>query len=280
LSAEKLPRYTHTVVQRLRQAGAMPLAGVGQHAAHAFSQRLSALLGAALHERQGWVPAATRVLIDVAHPHVRLQDALSVLTPEQEHKEQEDQEQEQGQGQEGGARRILRLIVLRANALADLKSPTPQALPDKLIDIWLLCLACAAMGQPLSCVVVGANAVLRVPPQEPVSARAQLQLLLATWAEGMRWPLPLPPALALLWLQEPNKTNALLDLYEGSSHQGSERDKDPALARTYPTLNALMAHGDFARLAEAVYAPLRDWAEKIQVEALPEAQAVTSEGSA
>jgi exodeoxyribonuclease V gamma subunit len=232
-------------------------------------------LGAALHERQGWVPAATRVLIDVAHPHVRLQDALSVLTPDEGVEEDKDEEVQEVE-KEGGAR----LILLRANALADLKPPAPQAMPDKLIDIWLLSLACAAMGQPLSCVVVGANAVLRVPPQEPVSARAQLQRLLAIWAEGMCWPLPLPPALALLWLQEPNKPNALLDLYEGSSHQRSERDKDPALARTYPTLNALMAHGDFARLAQAVYAPLRDWAAQIQVEALPEAQALTSEASA
>ena len=165
------------------------------------------------------------------------------------------------------------LLGLRANSLADLKSKTPKAVPDKLIDIWLISLAAAAMGQPLLCVVVGANAVLRVPPPEEGAARAQLQVLLDTWAEGMRWPLPLPPGVALQWLKDPQNLNALADAYEGSDFKGAEKDKDPALARTYPTLSDLMASGDFERLAEVVYAPLREWAACIQVEPLTDAPA-------
>jgi hypothetical protein len=38
-------------------------------------------------------------------------------------------------------------------------------------------------------------------------------------------------------------------------------------------LKDLMVGTDFERLAEAVYAPLRDWAALIQVEALPDAPA-------
>lgn len=165
------------------------------------------------------------------------------------------------------------LLSLRANALADLKGKTPKALPDKLIDIWLVSLAAAAMGRPLQCVVVGANAVLRTPPLAADAARAQFQVLLSTWAEGMRWPLPLPPAMALQWLKDSDNLNALHDLYEGSNHQRAERSKDPALARTYATLDELMASGDFERLAQAVYAPLRDWAACIQIEALSDAPA-------
>jgi exodeoxyribonuclease V gamma subunit len=256
LSPETLPAHARRVVRRLRLAGALPLAGVGQLKAGELIAQLEAMLGAALREREGFSLPAPRVLIDVAHPHVQLQDALSgVLTAPQ--------------AGEGDAL----LLSLRANALADLKSKTPKAMPDKLIDIWLVSLVAAAMGQPLHCVVVGANAVLRVPPPEPDAARAQLQVLLDTWAEGMRWPLPLPPALALQWLKDRHNLNALHDLYEGSSHQRAERSKDPALARTYPTLNDLMASADFERLAEAVYAPLRDWAALIQVEALPDAPA-------
>jgi exodeoxyribonuclease V gamma subunit len=256
LSPETLPAHARRVVRRLRLAGALPLAGVGQLKAGELIAQLEAMLGAALREREGFSLPAPRVLIDVAHPHVQLQDALSgVLTTHQ--------------GGEGAAL----LLSLRANALADVKSKTPKAMPDKLIDIWLVSLVAAAMGQPLHCVVVGANAVLRVPPPEPDAARAQLQVLLSTWAEGMRWPLPLPPALALQWLKDRHNLNALHDLYEGSSHQRAERSKDPALARTYPTLNDLMASADFDRLAEAVYAPLRDWAALIQVEALPDAPA-------
>jgi exodeoxyribonuclease V gamma subunit len=134
----------------------LPLAGVGQLKAGELIAQLEAMLGAALREREGFSLPAPRVLIDVAHPHVQLQDALSgVLTAPQS-----------GEGD-------ALLLSLRANALADLKSKTPKAMPDKLIDIWLVSLAAAAMGLPLHCVVVGANAVLRVPPAEREAARAQ-----------------------------------------------------------------------------------------------------------
>jgi exodeoxyribonuclease V gamma subunit len=125
------------------------------------------------------------------------------------------------------------------------------------------------MGQSCQCVVVGRNAVVRVPPQDPVAARAQLQVLLATWAEGMRWPLPLPPGVALQWLKDPDNLNALADAYEGGDFKSAEKDKDPALARTYPTVEDLLATGALDRLAQAVYAPLKAWAAEAEVEALP-----------
>ena len=250
LTPHNMPSYTQRVVQRLRQAGAMPLAGVGELEAHKLSLKLEAMLGAALQERQDYPQPAPRVLIDLAYPQVHLQDALSGVLSRHGH--------------------AWMLLSLRANALADLKGKPPKALPAKLIDVWLISLASAAMGQPLVCVVVGANAVLRVPPPEPQAARAQLQVLLDTWTEGMRWPLPVPPVLALQWLKDPDNLNALHDLYEGSSHVRAERNKDPALARTYPTLSEVLDSGHFERIAQAVYAPLRDWAAHIVVEALPE----------
>jgi exodeoxyribonuclease V gamma subunit len=122
-------------------------------------------------------------------------------------------------------------------------------------------------------VVVGRNAVVRAEPLDPEAARAQLHTLLATWAEGMRWPLPLPPSVALQWLKDRENTNALADAYEGSDFKSAEKDKDPALARTYPTVQDLLATGALDRLAQAVYAPLKDWAAQTQVEALPDAPA-------
>ena len=252
LNAETLPGYTRQVVQRLQLAGALPLAGVGQLAARQFAGTLTSVLEAAMQVRKAYPQAAARLLIDVPHPHVHLQDHLGGLLT----------------GEVGTV-----LLCLRAQALADLKGKAPKALAEKLIDIWLLSLAAAAMGQALPCVVVGRNAVLNVPPQDAQAARAQLQVLLDTWSEGMRWPLPLPPALAQKWLQAPDNLNALHDLYEGNSHQRAERTKDPALGRTYPTLDALMANGDFERLVQTVHAPLRDWAARIQVQALTDTTA-------
>jgi exodeoxyribonuclease V gamma subunit len=170
-------------------------------------------------------------------------------------------------------------LHLRANDLASFKTKKPLAYADKLIDIWLLSLAAAAMDQPLRCVVVGRNAVLRVPEQEPEAARAQLTELLSTWAEGMRWPLPLPPGVALQWLKDPENLNALADAYEGGEFKSGGKGKDPALARTYPTVQDLLATGEFERLAQTVYAPLKAWAEQIAIEPLPDAPEDDEEGA-
>jgi len=258
LNADTLPAHVQQVVQRLRQAGALPLAGVGTLEAQKLSARLQAMLGAALSERQAYPHAADRVLVDLPHAQVVLQDALSdVLTGEGGHLS----------------------LHLRANDLASFKTQKPLAYADKLIDIWMLSLAAAAMDQPFQCVVVGRNAVLRVPEpgpeQGPEAARAQLAVLLSTWAEGMCWPLPLPPGVALQWLQIKDKDkdyrNALADTYEGSEFKRSEKDKDPALARTYPTVEDLLATGEFERLAQTVYAPLKVWAEQLHIEPLTDA---------
>ena len=255
LSQGDVPAHVRRVVRHLRLAGALPLAGVGTLEAQNLTHILQTQLSAALREREACPDAAERVLVDVAHPPsnpmVHLQDALGgVMTGE------------------GGAM----VLGLRASQLAHLKSKTPQADPEKLIDIWLLSLASAAMDQPLRCVVVGRNAVVRVPPQDPDAARAQLQVLLDTWVEGMRWPLPLPPGVALQWLKDKDNANALADAYEGNEFKRAEKGKDPALARTYPSIEALLATGEFERLAEAVYATLKAWAAAAQVEALPGAE--------
>jgi exodeoxyribonuclease V gamma subunit len=257
LNADALPAHVQQVVQRLRQAGALPLAGVGMLEAQKLSASLQAMLGGALREREPYPHAAERVLIDLTHEQVALQDALGdVLLGE------------------GGQLSLH----LRASDLASFKTKKPLAYADKLIDIWLLSLAAAAMDQPFQCVVVGRNAVLRVPEQEPEAARAQLTELLTTWTEGMRWPLPLPPGVALQWLKDPENLNALADAYEGGEFKSGEKGKDPALARTYPTLEDLLATGEFERLAQTVYAPLKAWAEQLGIEPLPDAPEGDEEG--
>ena len=250
LEAHGVPEHVHQLVQGWGQAGAMPLAGVGAREAQKLTQLLQSVLLAGLRERAACGGDAERVLVDLSGEHAHLQDALGGLL----------------RGPQGPL--SLHWRASRVALIQD--SGKALALPDKLIDVWLVSLAAAAMGQPLSCVVVGRNAVLHVPPQQTAPARAQLQVLLARWAEGMRWPLPLPPALALKWLEKKDSPHALLDLYEGDSHQRAERDQDPALARTYPTLDALLATGAFEALAQEVYAPLKAWADSAQVLALPE----------
>lgn len=253
LSADELPSHAARVVKHLREAGALPLSGVGTLEAQKLTHILQTQLAAALRERGAYPKAAERVLVDQVNPQVSLQDALGGVL-----------------AGEGGQM----LLSLRANKLVSIsKAGKATALPEKLIVIWLQSLAAAAMGHSIRCVVVGRNAVVSVPPRDPEAARTQLQTLLATWAEGMRWPLPLPPGVALQWLKDRENTNALADAYEGSDFKSAEKDKDPALARTYPTVEDLLATGALDRLAQAVYAPLKAWAAEVEVEALPDAPA-------
>ena len=72
-------------------------------------------------------------------------------------------------------------------------------------------------------------------------------------------------------MEDPDNLNALADAYEGSEFKSAEKDKDPALARTYPTVEDLLATGALDRLAQAVYAPLKAWAAEAEVEVLPDA---------
>jgi exodeoxyribonuclease V gamma subunit len=72
----------------------------------------------------------------------------------------------------------------------------------------------------------------------------------------------------LQWLKDSDNFNALADLYEGGEYLRSERDKDPALARTYPNLDALLAPQALDRLAQAVYAPLQQWAKGAHISVL------------
>ncbi len=262
MHALSVPVHVQRSVQRLRKAGDLPLAAVGLHEAQRLAQALTPLLASGLDERAAWPELAPRALVDRSHAGVRLQDALT-----------------------GWRQRVLgdqvqtAWVELRASKIATVhKSKKAEALPDKLMGPWLNCLAAAAMGLPVHGVLVGRNAIVRITPMAQAPAAEQLDALLAVYAEGMQWPLPLPPLVALRWLSEQDKgsasLNTLTDLYEGNGHdQEGEARKDAALYRSYPTLADLLQGGHLARLAEVVYRPLKKWAEGLQVEPLPGAQA-------
>ena len=253
LGLAAVPAHAQAVVQRLRASGELPLAGVGLLEAAQLQTVLQALLQTALRERAGHAPDAPRVLVDLALPLVHLQDTVSGLW----------------QAPEPAQAPLL--VLPQASKVARIgQNDEARPLPDKLIDAWLLSLAAAAMGRPLRVVVVGRNAVVRAPLQTPHEAGPVLEMLLQTWCEGMRSPLPLPPATALAWLADPQATDALREAYEEGAYMGAPAiaRQDPALHRCYPTLEALLADGRFATLAERVYGPLLAWVAQCQAEPL------------
>ena len=258
LSPETLDAHVQATVQRLRLAGELPLAGVGQLAAEQLASELHSLLAQALQCLQAWPQPAPHQAIDCPHPAVRLQDSLEGLRQRGTHP------------LTGEPGTHSAWIVLRASRVGEVTDAGQvQPYPEKLIGVWLGQLAANASGLPLWAVVVGRGALLHSPPMPRAQAQALLNVLLDVWAEGMRWPLPLPPAVALQWLHKPEATNALLDLYEGDGFEsdGVAAD-DPALQRTYPTLTDLMAGGHFERLAAQVFVPLLDWTAHLHGQAL------------
>lgn len=271
LAPEALPAHVQDAVGRLRRAGALPLAAVGTHEARRLGSELQQLLGCALAQRQAWPEPAPRLSVVRAHAAVRLQDSLSGLRLRT------------CDPATGAAAVQTAWLDLRASKVARL-SPAGKITPlaDKLIGVWLTQLAAAASGHALHAVVVGRNAVLHSAPLAPETAAAQLDAVLDTWAEGMRWPLPLPPVLAVKWMQarlrqkeqEPALVNALLDLYEGNGYDSEgEARQDAALQRVYPTLDDLLAGVHFERLAEQVYRPLLQWVSALQAEPVAGADA-------
>ncbi|MEN9889432.1 MAG: RecBCD enzyme subunit RecC, partial [Pseudomonadota bacterium] len=262
LGTDTLPTHVRATLQRWRLAGELPLAGVGQLAAERLGSELHRLLAQAIEVQQAWPEPAPHLAIDALHPAVRLQDSLEGLRRRSTHP----------LTGEPGAHTAW--IVLRASRVAELSDAgqvRPQ--PEKLLGVWLGQLAANASGLPLWAVVVGRGALLHSPPLPQAQAQAQLNALLEVWAEGMRWPLPLPPRIALAWLQRPEISPALVDLYEGDGFEsaGVAAD-DPALQRTYPTLAELMAGGHLERLAPLVFGPLLAWTAQLHGQALADAQ--------
>ncbi len=130
-----------------------------------------------------------------------------------------------------------------------------------LIDIWLRSLLACADGLPMRGHVVGLGASLQIEPLQRAEAVASLDMLIDCWREGMAAPLPLACATALAWLQGENAAA----VYEGRFEGRAEVD-DMALARVYPSFDALRADGRFATLAERMYGPLLQWSkDRVQV---------------
>lgn len=260
LPPEDIAAHARAVVQRLRASGALPLAGVGVLEATQLQALLLAVLQAACGVRSGLLPDAPRLVVDLplsgSQPgqSVHLRDAVAPLW------------------QPAGSAQPAVHLMLTASAIANIGRRQPSPKPDRLIDAWLVSLSAAAMGRAVQVVVVGRNAVVRAPVLGQEVARAVLAQLLQTWCEGQCRPLPLPPAIALAWLQDRQVNEALRSAYEDATPTGVKpaARQDPALYRCYPTLQALLADGRFAQLADRVYGPLLDWVGQCQVQALPD----------
>lgn len=169
-------------------------------------------------------------------------------------------------GDQGAWRRL----VLTSRAIVKEKKPRPES----LLQVWVEHLVLQAQGTGATTLVVGQGGDITLAPIPALQAQQTLRVIVDAYREGLSRPLPIGVRTALAWLRsaasdtshgavasltEPQRRK-LQQTYEGSSFASTpstgEVGYSPYLARAYPTLDALLADGEFFAWSEALYAPL------------------------
>jgi exodeoxyribonuclease V gamma subunit len=134
---------------------------------------------------------------------------------------------------------------------------------DRLLHAWALQLLANANGIAVTTRLLAADAGVALKACTPADAAAHLTQLLQAWHHGMQAPLPIGRHTAYAWLiAERDKKvphEAAQTSYEGSHVPNAppgEADREPCLARTWPTFSALYADGFEHWLT--LYRPLLD----------------------
>lgn len=241
-----------TTAQRLQQLwreGALPLGAPGRAEAAALQALTDSMLAAAGPARQRHTQAveALRVALPAADGvPCCLDDVLDDLWA----------------APDGGP--CLGLTWVTSPLGSRQAPPGPSTVrADKLLVPWLRALACAAAGLPAGWLVIGPDAVARLPPVPAEAARHTLQRLLAE--AGRRLADRRAPATAartaLCWLADPARARSV---YDGQAGRTPGERVEPCLARLYPSFDALAADPHFETDSAALYAACRrglheDW---------------------
>lgn len=131
----------------------------------------------------------------------------------------------------------------------------------RLLDTWVELLAASATGCAMRGIVVGCDGMLEIEPLDRAAASRGLARLLAAWREALAAIAPPPvgarTAIAALTDGRPREA------YEGRRLANDQRvrgevERDFALARAYPTFDALVERG-FEAWAERLYGPIVEW---------------------
>ena len=167
-------------------------------------------------------------------------------------------------------RDALRRLVLTSRAVVKEKKPRPES----LLQVWVEHLVLQAQGSEATTLVVGQGGDLTLSPIAASQAQQTLRVLVEAYREGQLRPIPVGVRTALAWLvgtasdaahvgtgplTEPLRRK-LRQAYEGTAFGDAlspgEVGYSPYLARAYPTLDTLLADGEFFAWSEALYAPL------------------------
>ena len=224
----------HTELQRLQRSGQLPLASLGERAQQQLLGSLSPCMQAWQQLLQHYPDSAPHQAVDWSHGSLSLQDWLDQLRCRMQ----------------GGNPTYTTWLQLVARDVATKGAPRL----DKLLPVYLRCLAAAATGLLCSSWIVGRDGCLHIAPLEPEEAREALADVLQAWHAGQQSPMPLPPKTALALVQGEDACTA----YEGG-HAIHGEVEHMAWARLFPDFEALSHDGRLEHWAQRLYEPLCAW---------------------
>lgn len=223
----------------LRRAGRLPLAGVGTAVSSDLRSEVAGLLERhrRLSARYPQRPPGT-VQARFEHQGVDVEGELTGLRLDAA----------------GGAC----LLLPRPGALTLGLKGAPRH--EILVHPWVTHLLANAQDLQLTTLVVGIDAVLRLPPLPAATCAGFLRELVAGWRAGQCEPLPVALNAALAWLQaeaegkDANQRAAAA--YQGSEHHPGDLGRSPYHRRVFPNAASLLREDGFRRWTDALYRPL------------------------
>lgn len=222
-------------LQRLQRSGQLPLASLGTRAQQQLLASLLPGMQAWQQLLQHYPHSAPHHAVDFVHEGLQLQDWLDQLR-----------------------RRTSHVAWLQLVARDVVRKDAPRL--DKLLPVYLRCLAAAATGLACDSWIVGRDGCLHITPLEREAAAKALADVLQAWHAGQATALPLPPKTALALVQDGDARSA----YEGGNkgdHAHHGEVEHMAWARLFPDFDALSSDGRLDHWAQRLYAPLCAWGE-------------------
>jgi exodeoxyribonuclease V gamma subunit len=270
-SAADVPALVQTRLARVRGAGRLPMAGLGQRVADELSQSAVPMLRQwqQLHAR--YDQPVTPLSLRFEHAGVVLEDWLDGLRGSGPRGDglhggglgnvdsrsydtsRDDPRSDSGNSVWIGSSASRIMTKLKKSGRRD-----PRY--DKLVDAWLrLVVATACAGPhdpPVQAILLGRDACLKLAAPAQDDAIAVLRHLLQAWRDGMAEPLPCVCKTAIAQVLQERE----IETYEGSDFGGGLGDvREPCLARVYPDYDALTADGRSLHYAELLFGPLLAW---------------------
>ncbi len=226
-----------TRLQRLRRAGQLPLAEMGQAAMTELCDTVTPMLETwgSLQERYPHLCDKQPVHLSFGTHDIR--DWLEGI-------------------RKGNDMKSPAWVELHASRVLEKNGRDLQL--HKLLPVWLRHLVTSATGHVLDCHLVAQDTLLTLRPPVPEEARAVLSTLVELWQEGHRRPLPMALKSALTLVRSDDLGKAA-QTYEGTDHLTAEKDRYQE--RIYPTFACLNRTGEFEILARSLVPPLWSWAK-------------------